>query len=216
MGMKQRLTQKAGELERKNSGASGWHSTFYQSYFAGYTEYYVKKPDGTGRKLERVYTGTYYSQALSGRARVLIRLLYAVLFALAMVLFFPGANAAGSAWYVTLCTAAVVPFAFLSLMSLVYYLFARMEMKQYEYQKSTVLKKYTAVSAVFMTASAALAIVNGLRGGSPEIPWISAAMLAGSALCMAAISILERHIQYNKRLSREEAPPGGIEIGCED
>lgn len=213
MGIKFQLQKRAEKLDRNASGSKGWHSTFYQSYFDGYTEYYVTKPDG-GRKLTRVYTGTYYSQALSIRARVLIRLLYIALFALAVAAFLFGANVAGSAWYVVVCVAATIPFSFLTLLSLFHYLISPREMTQYEFSRATNIKKYSAAAACFLYGSAAATLVSDLQSTPIHISWSSLLLLIAGALCMTGISVIERQIQYNKRLSNYTAPPGGIEMGA--
>lgn len=211
MGAWERMTRTATDIDREGAMRPMRHSGGYHKFFEGYTEYYVVDARGR-RRLERVYTGPYYRQALSPWKRAALRLLYTALYLAAQALYLFGAVRQEGLWYLVLPIALTALSAALLLIALLYYLFAPVQMKLYLYKQSSVnLRRYAAACCIGLFLCAAAALAHMLCGAaSAPLPVLSFAL---GGVCMLTVLLIERRAPYLRVKNAAQAPPGGFEIG---
>ena len=139
-----------------------WHSKAYHQFFEGYSEVAVPSPNGTGTVIQRIYTGDYYRQDLTKDQRILLRVLYMVLFLCVAYLFVSSAMLplpSNSTWYVTITQAVSIPFLFWILIVFYSYIPAKRDLTIHEYRSSSLaLKKATLGAAISLGVVAPLAL----------------------------------------------------------
>lgn len=201
------------EVVRRGS----WHSRAYHKYFAGYTEYYVLDGKSGKPKIERIYTGVFYRQELSGAKYVWIRVLFAVLFLASAYCFFSGSmsdNASNKVWYAALPQVLCIPLLFYMMISLFSYLFAPRKMKIHDYNISSVALKRAALFASIAHALAALCTLGFIVA---EGDFSGAVILSGCKFLIAAIFLfvvnrVEHFVEYTTIANPTKIPDYGAEI----
>ena len=139
----------------------GYHSAAYHRHFEGWSEFEEQKTNGKV-KIRRVYTGAWYRQDLSDRGRILLKLLFSILFVFAVVLFiFCSTQYVGSnqCWYVAITQAgAIVGLVWMGI-GLFNYLTAKKSMTIAEYRSSSgTLKVGSMIAAISCTAAILLSL----------------------------------------------------------
>lgn len=77
------------EKSRRQTGTGKPHrSNSYLNYFEGYTEKQILDEKGKRKRIERIYTADYYRHAMTDGAWVKLKLLYVLLIAVCIALFF--------------------------------------------------------------------------------------------------------------------------------
>ncbi len=190
------------------------HSKFYHSFFDGYTEVNVPKKNGSGYRIERIYTGNYYEQAIPKKQRYLLLACFWLCFAAAIGLYVPQVmRNAGSnyIWYVALPgLLCPIPLACLLLM-LVRYTFIKNHMTEWEYrQKHLSLRKSARIAAgVMLWLAAAVLVYIGLNNslaGKADFICFAAYLLAG--LLLLLVDRIEKRIPYGSSESPEYVSDG--------
>jgi len=191
-----------------------WYSKAYHRFFEGYTEITVPRP-GKGHRIQRVYTGDYYRQDLTTGQRILLRVLYVVLFLCIAYLFVSSAVlalASNSTWYVTLPQALSLPFLSWTVIAFFSYLPAERDMTIHAYRSSSLaLQKATLGSAVGLGIATFATLVFMLLHPSTEplVELLSAVKyLAGGVLALS-IHRVERSIRYLV-LPSQNIPPADV------
>ena len=179
-----------------------WHSKAYHRFFEGYSEIAVPKPNGKGYSIQRIYTGNYYRQHLTGGQRTLLRVLYGALFLSAAYLFISAAGmplASNSTWYVTLPQAASLPFLFWIIIAFVSYLPAGWELTIHEYRSSSLaLKKATLGSAISLgiTVCAVILFLIINPSSSLALELTRAAKYLAAGIFAFVMNWVERRVEY--------------------
>ena len=202
-------------LQRKDGF---WHSKAYHRFFEGYSEISVPNPNGKGTVIKRVYTGDYYRQDLTKGQRILLRVLYMVLFLCVCYLFVSNAMLplpSNSTWYVTITQAITIPFLFWITIVLLSYLPAAHDMTINEYRSSSrALKKATLGAAVSMGTVALVTMVfiilNQANGSLVELPSVLK-YLAGGLLAFL-LNRIENKVNYIIIPSQNKPPIENVEI----
>ena len=202
-------------LQRKDGF---WHSKAYHRFFEGYSEISVPNPNGKGTVIKRVYTGDYYRQDLTKGQRILLRVLYMVLFLCVCYLFVSNAMLpllSNSNWYVTITQAITIPFLFWITIVLLSYLPAAHDMTINEYRSSSrALKKAVFGAAVSMGTVALVTMVfiilNQANGSLVELPTVLK-YLAGGLLAFL-MNRIENKVNYIIIPSQNKPPIENVEI----
>lgn len=207
-------------LEDRDSGL--WHSHAFHRYFEGYTEYRELGQNGK-EHTRRVYTASWYSQELSRRQSVLLRVCYVLLFLLmcaSVVVAGTRQGASGTAFYIVLAElATLIALFWLGYTLFVNYLFVPKKMTVHDYRVSSgALKRSSLLLAVFFGVDAAMTILEAVLKGTDSFvsfPAVLAAFAAG-CLCAAAIHLAEKKVPYREIENSGSAPPSGTVIGGRD
>jgi hypothetical protein len=197
---------------------SAYHSPSYHKYFEGTSETLVTGKNGKGKRIIRVYTGLYYSQDMTGKRRILNRLLFTGLYLGAAALFAFCASletASNRTWYVTFPEALSFIGLFWMLYVLINYMTAPRDMTVgcYHSTSGPLIKsgRLTAISLGLLTLTQLIyallsAEENRLSG------LLSAAGFAASSAAVYAIGAIDSQITYTRTRSENKAPDHGIEI----
>lgn len=206
----------SSSLERSTSKYG--RNMAYHGFFEGYTEIRVPNPSGRGTRIQRIYTGAHYRPELSAKYKVLLRLFYAALYLLSVVLF--GKSALMSVpsnrtWYVTIFQACALPMILWMLIALLYYLPVREQLEIPEYKRSSrALKRSSLIASICTAATTVLVLLFALFGGSgdPAGELLSALLFALSGAMFFIINRIESSIHYEWIDSTVEKPADGVEI----
>lgn len=199
----------------KNMGVT--RSSFYHSYWRGWTEVRVDRP-GKPFKVERVYTAPWIRQDLSTRDYVLVRILYGVLIALSIALFaIAMTQRVGSnyCWYVALFGLPTTILMFVVVWMFVSYAKAPRKMTLYEHRStSTYLKVLCLVFSITLTATALSTVVYTLLNmdDEPFKQLLNVLLDLLAAGCSVTVFLLERKMKYVDIPNNNKAPQGGYEI----
>ena len=199
----------------KNMGVN--RSSFYHSYWRGWTEVRVDRP-GKPFKVERVYTAPWIRQDLSTRDYVLVRILYGVLIALSIALFaIAMTQRVGSnyCWYVALFGLPTTILMFVVVWMFVSYAKAPRKMTLYEHRStSTYLKVICLVFSISLTATALSTVVYTLLNmdDEPFKQLLNVLLDLLAAGCSVTVFLLERKMKYVDIPNNNKAPQGGYEI----
>ena len=221
MALKDWARRKNRELRRKSledRDSHLWHSGAYHRSFEGYTEY--KETDEKGKsRVKRVYTGTWYIQALPESRRRTVRCVYVFLFLLlvgAMVLAAWAQGGAGRAFYavipeiVTLCLLARLFYVLF-----VCYLFAPRKMTVGDYRSSSPALRNTGLYlAIAFAADALAALIDRLVSGGVafrSFPLTVLAFLLGASISLL-LSKMESNLPYETEESADVPQEGGVTI----
>ena len=221
MALKDWARRKNRELHRKaleDRDSRLWHSGAYHRFFEGYTEYKVTDEKGKVR-IKRVYTGTWYRQALPEDKRRLVRGIYVLLFLLmcgAMALAAWTQGSAGRAIYtvipeiVTLCLLARLFYVLF-----VCYLFAPRKMTVNDYRTSSpAIKNAGLWLAIAFAADALAALIDRLANGGEAFRSFGLTALAfclGASMALLTAKI-ESGLPYETEESAEMPQAGGVTI----
>lgn len=188
------------------------HSRTYHKYFRGYTE--VRKVNAKGHVVtERYYTKPWIVSGLSRRNYWLVRLLYAFLTAVSVVLFItalcqdiPG----NRSWIVALpgCPSAVL--LFLLAVVTVLYISVPRRMTLWDHASSTKRLKVMALAAGIGEGVTAVALGVFALCTKEQIGKSlgCAGMLLLAAVCAAALFFLERRMPYKEIPNDAKSPKG--------
>jgi hypothetical protein len=179
-----------------------WHSKAYHRFFEGYSEVSVPKPNGKGYTIQRVYTGDYYRQDLTGGQRLLLRGLYVALFLCIAYLFVSTAVlpvTSNATWYVVLTQVVSIPFLFWILIVFFNYLPAWRDLTIYEYRSSSqALQKATLGASLGMgvVALATLVFMVSNLSNEPLLELLSAGKYLSAGLLALLMNRVERRVHY--------------------
>lgn len=201
------LNTYGGKSKRKNNVRKS-----YAQFFEGYAEYAIPRKNGRGSKIVRVYVADYYSQNLSNHLRVLIKLLYTVMYLIMTVLFINASikpMAGNTVWYVNIPQAFCIFFLGWMLVSFKVYLPAKKLMTMYTYRKSTFMLSRSSLGAAI--SFGVLALMSGLYN-LVNIHFVTLQELGNAACyligCAIAVVIylIEKKIIYSKVLNNTTVP----------
>ena len=206
------------EKDRSQRKRGIWHSKAYHRFFEGYTEFRVPNPNGKGYTIQRVYTGNYYRQDLTKSQRVLLRLMYVVLF-LCIVYFFVSSAIlpvlSNSTWYVALTQAVSIVFLFWTVIAFISYLPAGQDMTINAYRSSSLaLHTATLGSAVSLVVVALATIFFILLNQSenPQVEVLCAARYIAGGLLALLMHEIEKRVNYLIISSQNKPPAENDEI----
>jgi hypothetical protein len=186
----------------KNGGRGTWHSQAYHRFFEGYSEVSVPKPNRKGYTIQRVYTGDYYRQDLTGGQRLLVRGLYVALFLCIAYLFISTAVlpvTSNATWYVVLTQAVSIPFLFWILIVLFNYLLAWRDLTIYGYRSSSqALQKATLGASLGMgvVALAILVFMFSNLSNDPLLELLCAGKYLAAGLLALLMNRVEKKVHY--------------------
>jgi hypothetical protein len=217
LGEKDRLRNSI-QNDDKHGKSGTWHSKAYHRFFEGYSEITVPHPNGKGTSIQRVYTGNYYRQDLTKSQRILLRMLYLVLFLCIVYFYISSATmplTINSTWYIVLPQAASVVFLFWILISFFFYLPAERDMKIADYRSSSLsLLKAFEGSAICLGATALAVLifilVSPLGESHNELLCAGKYLIAG--FIALSIYLIEKKISYLKIPNQIVPPDNSVEI----
>lgn len=194
----------------------GFFSSSYHRHFEGYAEYEATNEKGEA-VIRRVYTGMYYIPELSGKQRVLHRLVQGLFWMASWAVFLYGASrqeAGNDVWYVGLCQAVDIGVLVWIGSGLFNYLIASPKMTVGEWRGSTQrLRRGCACGAAAMTATGLMTVLNLVLTGEGTAAHLgSTGCFLLAALCMALSWRKERRIVYSRVPSEEHAPGFAAQI----
>lgn len=206
--------KKVAELEEKTR--RDFHRAAYHRHFEGYSEYEVVDEKGYTR-IQRVYTGMYYTHPLEKRQRILLKALFSVLWLAAAVLFVLGAMQPGvgnNQWYVSVWQVGDVVGLAWAFFGLFNYLTVPQKMTIGEWRGSSQkLKHGSLFAAVFLWITALMVLFNLILG--MENVWmylLCVGCFLFSGFCMIAEWLLENKIIYKQSASEERVPGHAVRI----
>jgi archaellum biogenesis protein FlaJ (TadC family) len=217
LGEKDRLRDSLRK-DGKQGKRGTWHSKAYHRFFEGYSEISVPHPNGKGTSIQRVYIGNYYRQNLTKSLRILLRMLYLVLFLCITYLYTSSAILPlmiNSTWYVVLPQAASVVFLFWTLIAFFFYMPAEKDMKITDYRSSSLsLLKASEGSAICLgaTALAVLIFVLISPSGESHNELLCAGKYLVAGLTALAIYLIEKKVSYLKIPNQIVPPDNSVEI----
>lgn len=187
-----------------------FHSRAYHRFFEGYSEF--KKVGQNGKvRIERVYTGIWYTPDLSRGQLILRKCIYLACWIIsAVLLIFCATRRIGvnMAWYcVAVQVITIVGLAWAAI-GILNYLIAPKRQTVFEWRTSSErLKRGTLVSAIAFILSAVLnsACLFVFADALPTQVLCIGGYLLGAAL-MVLINRLERNVTYIKTCSQHTAP----------
>lgn len=199
----------------KNAGVS--RSSFYHSYWRGWTEVRIDRP-GKPFKIERVYTAPWIRQDVSNRDYVLYRLLYGVLIALAIAVFaIAMSQRVGSnyCWYVALFGLPSTIMMFVMVWMFVVYAKAPRKMTLWEHRCSSIyLRRAALVFSILLAATALATVVYTLLNlaDQPALQMLNVGLDLISAAGIFAVFRIEKKMKYADIPNDTVPPAGGHEI----
>jgi hypothetical protein len=206
------------QKEDKKGKPGTWHSRAYHRYFEGYSEVSVPRQNGKGTFIERIYTGNYYRQELSKGQRVVIRILYAVLFLGIAYLFISSAImplTSNTTWYVVLPQAGSILFMAWVFIALCTYLPSGRALTIEGYRNSSLaLKKATFAVAISLGLSAIVSLLFMVFNPSSQImaELLCAARYLLGGLLALSMNRIENRLKYAITPSEHQPPENGAEI----
>ncbi len=207
----------AGDADHLDKNMGVTRSSFYHSYWRGWSERRVDRP-GKPFKIERVYTAPWIRQDVSNRDYVLYRLLYGVLFLLAVVLFtFAMTRRVGSnyCWYVAMFGMPATILIFIVLFMFVGYAKAPRKMTLWEHHASSdYLRRSALVFSILLAATALSTVVYTVlnRADEPLRQLMNVGLDLVSAAAIFAIYRIEKKMKYADVPNDNKAPAGSHEI----
>ncbi|MCD8073895.1 MAG: hypothetical protein LUF27_02455 [Lachnospiraceae bacterium] len=197
--------------------ARTWHSGFYHRYFEGYRENTTADQDGKHKKVERFYAGCYYLDQEKTADYIGKRVLYAILLAGAVYLYyvscFTEQLAANYATAVSVLQSVDI-FLFLWLAYIyVCGLLAGRKMIYSEYKGSHIrMTQVTLAGSVSLAATAAAKLIYAVYERALDVLHIqNAAILVAAAGFLWMIRLVEMRTKYEVEESKQ-AGKAGIEI----
>jgi hypothetical protein len=203
------------QKDGKQSKRGFWHSKAYHRFFEGYSEVIVPNTNRKVSKIQRIYTGNYYRQDLAKGQRILLRVLYVVLFLCSAYLFVSSATlplASNSTWYVVLAQVVSVPFLFWIVIAFFFYLPADRDMTIDEYRSSSLaLQKATLGYSVSLGIAAFATLVFMLLNLSDEplAELLCAVKYIAGGLFALSINRIEKKVHYLIIPSQNKFPVDG-------
>lgn len=221
MGIRDWAKRKNRELHRQaleDRDSKLWHSHAYHRYFEGYTEY--NELDRNGKPhVRRVYTASWYTQDISRRRAVLLRVCYIALFLLmcgAVVVAGTRQGAAGTAFYIVLAElATLLLLAWLGYTLFVNYLFAPKKMTVHDYHASSgTVRRVSFALAVSFGMDILLTVLEAMLKGTDAFSNFGITLAAFTAGCVRAVimHLTEKRVPYREIENKKEAPARGTVI----
>lgn len=190
------------------------HSTYYHKRYEGYMENIVTDVKGR-RRIHRVYVGEYYSQDISAKNRVLIRILYIFLYLLSVACFIFVSSRNSKSNYVIfiqiICFLLIMAMLMMMLF-LVSYITSPKSMTVWEHYAGPVRIKVTSAAIAILLGIEALAVIIFVIFHSDIILWDEIVNIVGyliASMSMFLINRVENKIQYNKTLNNNKKFRGG-------
>jgi hypothetical protein len=190
---------------------SQYHSRVYHRYFEGWAEKVVIAGAGTP-VIKRVYIGSYYSANLTGRQRLLRKLLYVALYLVAAALYgFTGTRntAVALVKYASVPVGLAFPVMLCLLVPLYFNLTVPAEMIVRQYRDSSATLRGVCAAAFALLGLSALTALLFLAL-TPDAPAGQTLLCAGgyllSASAVFAIWRLEKKLVYTVLPPRAERP----------
>ena len=213
--MKKKKGQEAYEDKKRrteNRTDDMKHSTYYHSFFEGYTEARVPADNKKGYKIVRVYTSDYY--VMKDAQSLQRKLSYLLLFAAGAVLFVLAAmpsTASNMAVYVALPVALSMIGLVFSGAVLFFYMSAPEKMTIYQHSYSDKLKLATGFAAIALGLSVLCTTASFLliQDSLTLRALLSAVGYLAAFVCLLLLNRLENHTGY----TREHNPTVGPEEG---
>ena len=218
MKLKDRIIRRIDEIDRKNKiPVKMWHSRSYHNHFKGYSEYSVPKKNKRGYTRVRVYTGKYYRQCLEKKQKILLRILYAVLFIVSAAIYFictTAQHVINMTWYVTIFEAIQLGLLFWTGTSLVSYLTHFGDFKEPQYRTAMQWIKNSSMFAAlcsFVIAIDVAVMVLFLKAADMNA-LVFSGLFCVSGLCLLVINRVECRIQYEIVENETPEPYGSIKL----
>ena len=190
--------------------SASFHSKGYHRYFQGYSEYTYTDKKGH-KRIGRIYTGVYHTAQLTDSQRKWRKLTYMLLVCFSSILFLAGVLMpvkANSFRPIGIAQALCLALLFWSACSVLNYVTSSKDLTIYEYgYVSKMCRAVRTASGMLACTSIAVllyAAVNDRIFLSQEL--MSACLIAGAAVFLYFIRMLEANVKYTSWLSREEAP----------
>jgi len=190
----------------------GYHSDAYHRHFEDWSEFEEQNTNGKVR-IRRVYTGAWYQQDLSDQRRILLKLLFSILFVFAALIFvISSAQYVGSnqSWYVAITQAgAIVGLVWMGI-GLFNYLTTKKSMTIAEYRSSSgTLRVGSIIAAISITVAMLMTLLFVILQYK-EVMFGREVMCAlGYFICGVAVftvNRIERKIRYIETPSGNKAP----------
>lgn len=194
------------------------HSTFYHSFFEGYTEARVKKENQKGTKIIRIYSADYICQDTEDSKWWIYKFLYLILFVLQSTVYFEavsqdaGCNfAISTSIAVAIVTICEMIFAAISLCRF----FSHRNMTRWEYKVSKdYFQKICGATLVGQIITAvggvAYVVLNGFPDIQKNLLIIGLVVISG---CINGVNyLLEHHTPYELVKNKNQIPEEGNEI----
>lgn len=177
-----------------------YHSRAYHRYFEGYEEREQCNENGS-LVIRRFYTGMYYKQDVSDKRRMLIRVLYGLLYTLGVAMFLYAATrqvACNNTWYVTIPSVGSLVSSVLTAVYLFFNITSPRAMQIRSYRDSHErLVTTSAFSAAFMAGTAASSALSLLQKPTAVgATLLCSALYMISGICMLVIFLKEKIMHY--------------------
>lgn len=207
--------QRRGGLQRDDTGR-GYHSGAYHRYFEGYSEFETVDERGKVR-IKRVYTGTWYTPDFPRGRLARQKLLYILLWLLAVGLFIFSATritGAHSVWYGALAQVIVAGCLCWTAVGLFNYLTVpfRRTVGDWRSSSGTLKKAGMACAFAFGLAAALDALYLLFTIDAFWIQLLCIALYLCGTVLMLLLNRLEANAVYIETPSENTAPPGAAEI----
>ncbi len=187
------------------------HSSYYHKRYQGYMEKLYRDENGK-KHIQRIYIGEYYTQDIEEKKRVLIRILYAVLYILAagLFIFFSVRKTEGNlTMYVQFLSFLTIAAMFALMIFLITYIAAPKHMTAWEHYSGPARVKIFSLLSATLIASVALAVtvfVISHREIKFSSELINISGYVAASFSMFLINRIEAKIQYKKTVSENKAP----------
>lgn len=207
------------KLNEADADTRGFHSRAYHKHFEGYVE--TKRTTPSGRmRIERVYIGPRYRQAVSGAVCAAVRIGYLALFAvMAALLVSVGlmCTEADTVWYTALPElATILALTAMGYTLLVNYLFVPRSMTVGDYKSASVSLRREAVicAACFGADCLGTLLYLLLHPGTGETgpAALAAVRFIAGVLPALAMYFAEKHMPYEVTEGKEAPEGDGVEI----
>jgi ABC-type multidrug transport system fused ATPase/permease subunit len=198
-------------------GTGVHHSLYYHRRYEGWMEHLIER-EGGKKRIERVYVGEYYSQDLSVRQGLLIRLLYFVLYALSSAFFliasirFTGSNRTFVVQFVCFLTLLCL-IAFL--VFLCAYVFSPKRMTVWEYYAGPLrIRTLSFIIALLMGGNAAATFTFILITDNADVQSeiVNIAAYLAVLVLMSVLCRVEKSIRYKVTASSAKEMRNGYYI----
>jgi hypothetical protein len=217
LGFRDRIRNSLQKDEKRGKPGT-WHSTAYHRFFEGYSEVAVPRINGKGTIIQRIYTGNYYRQDLTNRQRILVRILYALMFLGIVYLFVSSATlplSSNTTWYVVISQVVSVPFLFWIFIIFLSYLPAGRDLTIDGYRSSSLALKKATMSAAVSLGVVSLAmlvfvILNMSNMLLDELLLIIKYLVGG--LLALTMNRIECKLKYLMIPSQNSAPVDAMEV----
>ena len=175
------------------------HSTLYHRVFEGYSERQVPKENGKGMRIERIYVGNHFIRQGTAKAFVLTRLLYVVLYLIAVgcaITAFAQPTGYNSVWYGVIPMFGLIITLILFVSNLLSCLAAPQKMEAYHYNCFGKLITSALVISIISLVYALLALVYFAVTGIGDGIALTCLFACLTAVLFFALFSIERNTQY--------------------